>query len=125
MRMTPKEYQDYQEAQRARRCRPPARHKPMVMNKLESDYASYLEAEKRGGMILDYQFERLKFRLADKTFYTPDFVVITKAGVEIHEVKGFWEDDAKVKIRVCADQNWWFRFLGVKKEKGQWVFEEF
>ena len=106
------------------------RTQPGAMNKTESEYASYLELLKRSGEIIEYGFEAIKIRLATKTFYTPDFFVVTKDGaMELHEVKGFWEDDARVKIKVAAEQNWWFRFVAVtknpKKSGGGWKVEEF
>ena len=70
--------------------------------------------------------EAVKLRLADKTFYTPDFVVIrADGGIELHEVKGHWEDDARVKIKVAATQHPWFRFLAVKAGKTGWQYETF
>lgn len=36
--------------------------------------------------------------------------------MECHEVKGFWTDDAKVKIKVAAEQ-YPFRFIAFKKCK--------
>lgn len=97
---------------------------PGQMNKLEAKYASHLEELLRLGEILEYKFDALKLRLADKTFYTPDFFVLTKElELEIHEVKGFWEDDARVKIKVAASL-YPFRFKAVQWKK-EWVFEEF
>lgn len=63
------------------------------------------------------------------TFYTPDFAVMRADGaLEVHEVKGFWTDDARVKIKVAADQ-YPMRFIAVKvlpkKQGGGWVVEEF
>jgi hypothetical protein len=57
-------------------------------------------------------------RLADKTFYSPDFAVLTKADgtLEMHEVKGFWQDDARVKIKVAASI-YPFKFIAVKAQK--------
>lgn len=40
--------------------------------------------------------------MADKTFYSPDFIVPALDCIEVHEVKGHWEDDARVKIKVAA-----------------------
>lgn len=99
------------------------------MNKTEAAYAAHLELRKHAGEVLWYRFEGLKLRLADNTFYTPDFAVMLADGVlEVHEVKGFWEDDARVKIKVAADQ-YPFRFLAVKarakKDGGGWEFESF
>ncbi len=45
------------------------------MNKTESEYAMRLEAQKRAGEILRYEFEGITLRFANVR-YTPDFVVI-------------------------------------------------
>ena len=99
------------------------------MNKTEAAYAQHLEARKAVGEILWYRFEGVKLRLADNTFYSPDFVVMLADGsLECHEVKGFWQDDARVKIKVAADQ-YPMRFIAVKvrakKNGGGWDVEEF
>jgi len=95
------------------------------MNGLEKLYQEYLFFRRAAGEILWYKYEGIKLRLADKTFYNPDFVVMTHEGfLEIHEVKGFWEDDARVKIKVAA-QMFPFRFLGITKTKDGWKEEEF
>ena len=100
------------------------------MNKTESAYCQHLELRKRAGEIVWYRFEGIKLRLADNTFYTPDFAVMLATGeMELHEVKGgFWTDDARVKTKVAADQ-YPFRSIGVtvkpKKAGGGWKIEEF
>lgn len=95
------------------------------MNKLEADYAQMLEFRKRAGEILWYEFEAIKLRLADNTFYSPDFLVLLASGeLEIHETKGFWEEDARVKIKVAAEK-FPFRFIAMTRVKGQWYEEEF
>lgn len=99
------------------------------MNKTETAYAQYLEARKAAGEVLWYRFEGIKLRLADNTFYSPDFAVMLADGtLECHEVKGHWMDDARVKIKVAADQ-YPMRFIAVKvrakKYGGGWEFEEF
>lgn len=84
------------------------------MNKTEALYAAHLNTLSFSGEVAWYKFEGMKFRLADNTFYTPDFcVMLTDGTVELHEVKGFWQDDAKVKIKVAADM-YPFRFIAVK-----------
>lgn len=96
------------------------RLKAGAMNKTETSYAQHLEARKIGGDVLWYKFEGIKLRLADKTFLTPDFAVMTRDGVmELHDVKGFMMDDANVKIKVAAEQ-YPFRFFIVKKSKVFW-----
>lgn len=109
------------------------RLKPGERNKTEAAYEHVLEAEKIAGDVLWYRFEGVKLRLADNTFLTIDFAVMQNDGtLEMHEVKGFWEDDARVKIKVAADQ-YPFRFLAVtakakaKRDGGgySWSVEEF
>ena len=85
------------------------------MNNTEAEYGRHLELLKSAGEVLWYKFEGMKFRLADNTFYTPDFAVMLNDGrLQAHEVKGFWEDDAKVKIKVASDL-YPIEFLAVKK----------
>lgn len=100
---------------------------PGTMNKTESLYAQRLEDERHVGTIYSWQFEAVKLRLADKTFYTPDFMVhVAETNqIELHEVKGFWEDDARVKIKVAASRFPLFRFLAVTHRKGVWQVEDF
>jgi len=108
-------------------------HTPGHMNKAEQRYAQHLElrrhTESEVFRIDAYWFEPVGLRLAKKTFYHPDFMVVLASGlVEFHEVKGHWEDDARVKIKVAANTYPHFRFLAVtarsKKDGGGWVVEE-
>lgn len=95
------------------------------MNQTEQAYSLHLEALKQAGEVVWFKFEGLKFRLADKTFYTPDFAVLFADGrIEIHEVKGYWTDDARVKIKVAAGM-YPFQFIAVKKSKLGWEKESF
>jgi len=99
------------------------------MNKTEAAYSEILSMMRHTGEIQWFKFEGVKLRLADNTFYSPDFAVMRKSGeMEMHEVKGFWQDDAKVKIKVASDL-YPFRFVAVKllpKSKGGgWQEEEF
>lgn len=98
------------------------------MNKMEAEYARHLENERIGGAISAWAFQPEKLRLADRTFYEPDFRVIENDGaIRFDEVKGFMEDDAAVKLKVAAEQHP-YRFLLVrvrpKKNGGGWVRTE-
>ncbi len=100
-----------------------------AMNKTESAYDQHLALLQHAGEIQWRKFEGLKLRLADNTFYTPDFAVMAADGVmEVHEVKGFWQDDARAKIKIAADM-YPFRFLAIKaktkKDGGGWAVETF
>jgi len=106
---------------RATNCRP--RQPKNGPNKTELAYSVHLDLDPEVEVVF---FERIKLKLADRTYYTPDFMVLRSDGsLEMHEVKGFWEDDARVKIKVAAEQFPVFRFVAAKKKGGGWVFEEF
>lgn len=98
-------------------------------NKTEQAYENFLTALQHAGSILWFKFEGIKLRLADNTFYTPDFAVMLASGqMELHEVKGFWQDDARAKIKIAAEL-YPFRFLAAKpkskKDGGGWEIEVF
>ena len=104
------------------------RHAAGEMNGLEKRYAGHLEERKAVGEILTYQFEPKKFVLAPKTTFTVDFLVLVADwSLEAHEVKGHWEDDARVKIKVAATMFSSWRFVGVtwNKPAKSWEFEVF
>lgn len=102
------------------------RLKAGAMNKTEAAYEQVIKDGVSLGDVAWYRFEGLKLRLADNTFYTPDFaVMLTNGQIECHEVKGFWKDDARVKIKVAAEQ-YPFRFIAVSRGKGNsWNTEVF
>jgi hypothetical protein len=95
------------------------RKSPGQLNKTEQAYSRVLEAMKSKG---DYESERL--RLADNTYYVPDFRVLMADGtIEFHEVKAckassafLCEDDARVKFKVAAEQHWMYgwRMVGLR-----------
>lgn len=103
------------------------RHQHVVgkMNQAEARYAAHLNDRKIAGEVQDWTFEAIKLRLADKTFYSPDFLVITREGLlELHEVKGFMEDDAAVKLKVAAETFPCFRFLLCVPSRAGWQVKE-
>jgi len=105
------------------------------MNKTEARYADYLESLRQKGVIASWAFEAIKLRLADRTFYTPDFLIVTAERlIELHDVKGRagsgpggWMDDARVKIKVAAEQFPMFLFVGAcpDRRRGGWKIEQF
>lgn len=104
---------------------------PGTMNKLEAAYSEYLAARKRAGEIVDYRFEPLKFRLADNTTITPDFIVLVADGfIEAHDCKGsFFPEHNRVKWKVAIDQYPWFTWVLVrqklKRDGGGFTFERY
>ena len=108
------------------RSRP--RHEPGKMNKTEEKYAWILASEKNAGKIEHWEFEPIKFRLAKRTYYTPDFMVVKNGFIEIHEVKGGGpiEDDSLVKFKTAAEKFWMFKFFMMRFKDNNWsVFLEY
>lgn len=117
-----------------------ARRKPGEMNKTEAAYDAYLGLLLRAGEIDGHKFEGIKLKLADNTFFTPDFLVMAKDGVmELHDTKGTtkklrasgekeaapWiEEDAKIKLKLVAEL-YPFRVFAVFKTKDGWQKMEF
>lgn len=103
------------------------------MNKLETSYEAQVLAPLRlAGEVVSHGFECLRLRLADKAWYTPDFFVQAADTVlELHEVKPwsgkldgpFWEEDARLKWKIVAEQYPCFRVLAVTLAPDGWRCE--
>jgi hypothetical protein len=97
------------------------------MNQTEAEYAAKLRADPA---FVWTEFEGMKFRLANGSWFTPDFPVVfsDERGLEIHEVKGFWREAARVRIKVAA-RLYPLTFRAVrkipKKQGGGWRTETF
>ncbi len=101
------------------------RLKAGTMNKTETAYAAHLDALQFAGHVLWYKFEGIKLRLADSTFLTVDFAVMRADGVlEMHEVKGFMQDDANAKLKVAAAMYPMVFKLVRKAKGGEWDVTE-
>ena len=74
------------------------------------------------GVIVHYAYERLKLKLAPKTYYTPDFAMILPDGrTEYHEIKGRKRhDDSMVKFKTAADLFPFYAFKMVVFRDKQW-----
>jgi len=111
---------------RGRRAQPSG-----AMNQTEIAYARHLDALRTAGEIAWFRWEPMKLRLGKnwKTSYCPDFMVMGVDGlIEFHEVKGHWEDDARVKIKVAARLFPMYKFIAIKKGRvgeSSWKVEEF
>lgn len=136
MRMTEEQYQNLplnqkkQGLQRFKKesdARVLGRLKSGVMNQTERRYSEHLESRKMRGEILWFKFDCINLRLAEKTFYKPDFFVMTSDNeLQVHEVKGHWEDDALVKIKVASDMYpFLFKSAHWNSKNNAWDFREF
>lgn len=99
------------------------------MNRLEAAYWEHLQAMKANGEIDDCMWQPLKLNLAPglACSYAPDFLVVRTDGVlEFHETKGFWREDARVKLKVAADK-FPFVFVAVTRQRKNdpWCYETF
>lgn len=91
---------------------------PGTMNNLERTYSELLEEQRLAGEIIAWEFEPMNIRLAQKCFYKPDFLVITKEGfVEFHETKGHFENESKVRTKIVAQKFPYFIFRLVQRRK--------
>lgn len=97
------------------------------MNRLEARYADYLDGLLHSGEIVFWRYESMKLILADRCSYLPDFFVVRADGTpEFHETKGFWRDDARVKVKMAAKLFPCFVFYGVQWDKKRgWLMELF
>jgi hypothetical protein len=98
------------------------------MNSWERAYAQRLEVQRLAGHIVSWSFEPMSFRLARKTFYHPDFMVITLEDVQFHEVKGpVAQDDAVAKWKIAAEQHPWARWIWAQRKsaKEPWAITEY
>ncbi|MFG6376101.1 MAG: hypothetical protein K1W05_09320 [Desulfovibrio sp.] len=111
------------------RCRTPLKgnFERDSMNRLEARYAAYLEEQYRNGEIVLWRYESMKLILADRCSYLPDFFIVKADGTpEFHETKGFWRDDARIKVKMAAKLFPCFVFYGVQWDrKSGWSWECF
>jgi hypothetical protein len=87
-----------------------------------------LEFRKRAGEIVSYKYEPIKLRLADNTYYIPDFEVVYQGHdeqfVQFHEVKGgFIRKMGWTKLKIAADLYPEFSFMLCQCIKGEWRFQ--
>jgi hypothetical protein len=113
------------------------------MNKVEAAYDAHLKVLRMEGDVIWHGYEAIKLRLADKTYFTPDFAVLKHDGcIEFIDVKGrttrvdckgkkqekaYSQEDARLKVKVAAAMFPMFTFKTafLSKETGGWVEEEF
>ena len=94
-------------------------------NKTEASYEALLTARHHAGEVAWFRFEGLKLRLADNTFYTPDFAVMLADGqIECHEVKGGYRLQSYQRARLAFDQARvefpWLAWTWATRSDGGW-----
>lgn len=97
----------------------PVKARKRGMNRWEKAYANHLSQLEDLLQIETYWFEPMKLKLADGTYYTPDFGVMRGGKLEFHEVKGFMREAARVRLNVAVEK-FPFPFYLVKKARIGW-----
>lgn len=95
-----------------------------VPNRTEQRFLDWCEERKATGEFAIVRFEKITLVLASGVRYTPDVWVVLRTGeVVCYEVKGFMQEDARVKLRVAAQSFPEFSFVLVYWKAKAWVFE--
>lgn len=89
-------------------------------NSWEREYADFLEQRRHLKEIRAWYHEPKKWKIAKKTWYTPDFLIVGLHCFENHDVKGFLRDDAAVKIKACAALYPYEKWAYARKKDGLW-----
>ena len=128
-RITEADFRDMQQRMQQRTKSPVLAVLPPAkrgMNKWEAAYAVQLNLLMAAREIVSWRFESLRLRLADGAWFKPDFVVVLPTlALEIHEVKGYWREAARVRIKVAAELYPEATFFAVTKTGGEWTRERF
>lgn len=91
------------------------------MNGFEWQFYEYLTVLRLDGKLIDVQYESHKYRLADGTWYTPDFYCIGPDNERlIYETKGFRKNirDGLLRLKVVASLYPYDKFLKVTRPAG-------
>lgn len=96
------------------------------MNKLETAFAAELKLRLRAAELEWWAFEPFRFRIGTGAHYTPDFAALDhEAHLTLYEVKGRWEEAARVRIKVAAHLYPMLRFVAVTRPPREgWQYEE-
>jgi hypothetical protein len=103
--------------------------KPRTKNKTETRFEEeFLKPRLHTREILWYDYECWSFRIGDDCRYYPDYPTLLADGeLVIYEVKGakaIFQDDAKVKMRACAERYPMRFILALPVKGGGWEFEQ-
>jgi len=103
------------------------RKRDQGMNKLEAAFSEELDLQVQlGALLWRSTHEPMKLRLADKTFYTPDFLALDNGyALIVYDVKGgLFPEHNRVKMKVVAEL-YPLRFVIVRRPRVEdpWVYE--
>lgn len=98
------------------------------LNNTEKAFAAYLQERQFAGAIVWWKAHPFNVRLADDTFYRPDFIAMqSDMHLVLFEVKGgYTTDKGQLKIKLCAEALPVFKIIKVTKIRGGgWTQKEF
>lgn len=130
MRLTESEFKQIQALRKAKAPQPKQIVKQKVrgeMNKTEQRFEQdYLKPLTHIGTFKDYEYESVKLKLGNGTYYTPDFCAWHPNGsVTFFEVKGAYiRDKGAMTIKIAASKYPLFKFVLAQYSKGQWTEQE-
>lgn len=119
----------------------PVASKPVALGEefdsmLELDFACELEQRRINGVIDEWRYHPMRFRIAKNVTYEPDFLTVQHAvkgfpsgdnWFTVYEVKGSWlarnARDSRTRLQVAAYTYQWFSWVAVTREKGIWSYE--
>ncbi len=87
------------------------------MNKLERRWSQELDREHLAGLIHGWRYNAMRLELATGAWFKCDFWVTLADGnntIRMDEVKGFWREAARVRIKVAARLYPEFQFRAVQ-----------
>jgi hypothetical protein len=91
-------------------------------SKTERYYSWELDEQQKAGAILRWEYEALKFRLADGALFTPDFCVWMPGQLQLREIKGgFIREAARVRFLVAKRLYPEFTWRMIQRQKSGWV----
>jgi hypothetical protein len=103
------------------RLRALGRMKDGKMNKTEAAYEAHLKHLQMSGEILWYAFDSIKLRLANNTFLSVDFFILTKdfmlQAIDVKGSMAIITDDAAVKMKLAAEKFPWQFFYAIPMPK--------
>lgn len=91
-------------------------------SKWDRERNDYLETMMFARRLRRFRYEPMRLRLADGSWYKPDFLVEHNDGrLELEEVKGYRREAAIVRFKVARELYPMFTFTMITKRNGQWV----
>jgi len=106
----------------------PAKPKPSALGEEfdsaeELRFAWELERQRLAGLIDEWRYHPLKFRIALNATYEPDFLSRKGSRFTIFEVKATWKQkggrDSRTRLQVAAYMYQWFTWKAVLVQKGK------